>query len=123
MSRILIVDDEPALARLLARLLEREHQVTCDGPLGVIARVERGERFDLVLCDVLMPDLDGFELHDRVGAIDAEQARRFVFMTGNPAQHRDALSCRGCDRHLGKPFLTRELDEVVAQTLAAARRD
>ena len=119
MSRILIVDDEPALARLLARLLEREHQVTQELAEPALARMERGERFDLVLCDVLMPGVDGFELHDRVRAFDPDQARRFVVMTGNPEQHRDSLGERGCGRHLGKPFLTRELDEVVAQTLAA----
>ncbi len=76
--RILVVDDEPALLRAFKRML-RDHEVTtASSGADALALLER-DSFDLVLCDVMMPGMNGTELHRRV---PAEVAGAFVFITG-----------------------------------------
>lgn len=80
--RILIVDDDPLVRRSMQRTL-REHAVTLAASgRDAIERVRRGERFDLILCDVMMPELTGIDVHDHIAAIDENVARRIVFLTG-----------------------------------------
>jgi CheY-like chemotaxis protein/two-component sensor histidine kinase len=82
-GRVLVVDDEPVVATALRRLLAPEHEVT------VVTRAEdardaiaRGERFDVIVCDLMMPQMTGMELHAELEVIAPEQARRMVVMTG-----------------------------------------
>lgn len=61
----------------------REHAVTLAASgRDAIERVRRGERFHLILCDVMMPELTGIDVHDHIAAIDEKIARRIVFLTG-----------------------------------------
>lgn len=82
--RVLVVDDEPRLLRALQRELARQHDVTfvSDGESALKSILAR--RPDVILCDISMPVMDGFELHRHVGDIDPGLARRFVFFTGLP---------------------------------------
>jgi PAS domain S-box-containing protein len=80
--RVLIVDDEVALARALAEEIGRHHDVvTVPGGEAALARLAE-ERFDVVLCDLRMPNLSGEGLFARVLEHDPAQAQAFVFMTG-----------------------------------------
>jgi CheY-like chemotaxis protein len=80
--RILIVDDDPLVRRSMQRTL-RDHAVTlATSGRDAIERVRCGERFDLILCDVMMPELTGIDVHDHIAAIDENVARRIVFLTG-----------------------------------------
>jgi CheY-like chemotaxis protein len=81
--RVLVVDDEPMMARAVQRLLEGEHDVVvlCD-PVEAVERVTAGESFDAMLCDLMMPALSGMEVHDAIARAQPELARRMVFMTG-----------------------------------------
>ena len=81
-ARVLLVDDEEIVHRALGRILGRGHEVTSADGAAALARFERGERFDLVLCDLSMPGISGIELYRSVGALAADQAARFVFLTG-----------------------------------------
>jgi PAS domain S-box-containing protein len=81
-ARVLIVEDEPALARALAEEIGRRHEVVLVGGAEA-ALVRLGEQpFDVVLCDLRMPGLSGEALYARVLEQDPEQAEGFVFMTG-----------------------------------------
>lgn len=109
MGCVLVIDDDRAIARLLGRALGRQHQVVvvANGSEAV-ARVAEGERFDVVLCDINMPDLDGPGVYAALRRIDAEQARRIVFLSGTmrpPA----GLPCR----FLAKPVDLATLLAVV----------
>jgi CheY-like chemotaxis protein len=81
--RVLIVDDEPAVARAMGRTIGRLHQVTLvNRGAEALALIERGERFDAVLCDLMMPELTGMELHERIRQAAPDQVERMMFMTG-----------------------------------------
>lgn len=82
-GRILVVDDEPMIVRAIQRLLESEHEVCLStDPIEVVEQVRAGRRFDVILCDLMMPTMSGIDVYDAIRRIDADQARRMVFMTG-----------------------------------------
>lgn len=115
-GRILVVDDEAPVARVLARALAAEHDVACEtDPARALARLRAGEVFDVVFCDVVMPDLDGVSVHDAVARERPEQAARFVFLTGAQRGGPGTLATLGRDV-IEKPY---DLDAVRA--LARAR--
>lgn len=82
-ARILIVDDEPLLTQALARLLSMKHHVdTAGGGKEALSRLLSGDRYDVILCDISMPDITGLDLYDEVASKLPEQAARIVFVTG-----------------------------------------
>jgi len=82
--RVLVVDDDDAICRLIQRSLSTEYEVStaCDG-LDALGHFERGERFDLVICDVMMPRMTGPELHGALVELARDQANRLVFLTAS----------------------------------------
>jgi signal transduction histidine kinase/ActR/RegA family two-component response regulator len=80
--RVLVVEDEPSLARALADELGRLHHVTvASGAAPALAQLERAS-FDVILCDLRMPGMSGEALYARLEQIDPAHAQRFIFMTG-----------------------------------------
>ena len=116
-GRILVVDDEPLVGRLVERALVRDHHVTVvtSGRAG-LERITAGERFDLILCDLMMPEMTGMELHERVTELAADQADRMVFLTGGAftRRARDFLKTRA---FLEKPFDLSALEALVRERL------
>jgi CheY-like chemotaxis protein len=82
-GRILVVDDEPFVARALEIFLGDEHDVhVATTPHDALEILRRGDSFDAVLCDIMMPRMKGTELHAAVAGFDPRTASRFVFITG-----------------------------------------
>jgi two-component system, cell cycle sensor histidine kinase and response regulator CckA len=82
-GRILVVDDEATVARAIARALGRFHQVaTVRSGQEALVALRSGAAFDLILCDVMMPDMTGAELYDELARTMPEMAAAMVFMTG-----------------------------------------
>jgi|CZKU01.1.fsa_nt_gi signal transduction histidine kinase len=82
-ARVLVIDDEPAIGRALQRTLREHLDVTAlTSAREVIRRIEGGERFDVIISDLMMPDVTGMELYEYIVRLDADQARRMVFVTG-----------------------------------------
>ncbi len=79
--RVLIVDDDMVVAKTLARVLRRECVTVETRALAALDRIARGEEFDLVICDVMMPGHDGREVVTRMRAVSAEPPV-FVLMSG-----------------------------------------
>ncbi len=79
---ILIVDDEELVTRTLVRMVAAHAVTVAAGAGEALARIERGEPFDVIFCDLMMPDLSGMDLYERLLASHAELAPRIVFMTG-----------------------------------------
>ncbi|MBI5478717.1 MAG: response regulator [Deltaproteobacteria bacterium] len=84
------------------------------------ARLGRGERFDVILCDLMMPVMTGMELYDELGRVAPEQRERVVFLTGGAftPTARSFLS-QVPNPRLEKPFDVDELLAVVATRLAS----
>ncbi len=82
-GRILAVDDEPLVARAIRRALEPMHEVVIETTAkGALDRLVSGERFDLVICDLMMPEKSGMDLHADLNAAHPAIAERIVFLSG-----------------------------------------
>jgi CheY-like chemotaxis protein len=117
-GRILVIDDDADVARILIRALEPEHEVEAEtDPERALVRLRAGEDFDVVFCDVVMPTLDGLSVHDATGTLRPAQAERFVFLTG--AGRSGSASIASVGRLvIEKPF---DLDAVRALARARVR--
>jgi signal transduction histidine kinase/ActR/RegA family two-component response regulator len=121
-ARILIVDDEAAIGAVATRLLGRAHDVSAvTSGRQALARLDAGERFDLVLCDLLMPEMTGLDLHARLRLQFPDQAARVVFMTGGVGQEARDAATRLPAVVLDKPLNARALTAFIDDYLA--RRD
>jgi CheY-like chemotaxis protein len=89
MGRILIIDDEHLVGVALRRVLYGENEVVAVTQAAeALARLNAGERYDVVLCDLRMPVMDGIEFHRMLSATLPEEADRIVFITGGPLTAR-----------------------------------
>jgi two-component system NtrC family sensor kinase len=121
---ILVVDDEPSLASGLARLLRRDgHEVdtVANGHLA-LARLE-AHAYDLILCDVRMPDLDGPSLYQLLKRQQPHLCQRFIFLTGDTLEPATQafLEASGAPC-LTKPFSIADARRVIQRVLRAAAR-
>ena len=82
-GRILVVDDEAPVAALIRRALAREHEVqVLTSATEAFRRLDGGERYDLILCDLMMPVMTGMELHAELTRAVPDQAACIIFLTG-----------------------------------------
>ncbi|MFP2934508.1 ATP-binding protein, partial [Pyxidicoccus sp. 3LG] len=121
-GRLLVVDDEPLVCTALGRTLRPHHDVTLSTRAQeALERIEAGERFDLVFCDLMMPGMSGMDFYSALQQRYPEQARRVVFLTGGAVtQQARAFLESVPSPHLEKPFAGRELLTLVQERLAHA---
>jgi PAS domain S-box-containing protein len=119
-ARILVVDDEPAIRRALSRLLGREHDVMAlASGKEAQALLAHDKAFDIILCDLMMPEMTGMELHAWLAEADPALARRVVFISGGAFTPRAAAYLEQVDnREFSKPFVHAELKALVAAMMA-----
>jgi two-component system, cell cycle sensor histidine kinase and response regulator CckA len=114
-SRILMIDDEPAVGRSIRLLLSPDHEVVpVTRAREALDRLHAGERFDLILCDLMMPDISGMEFYAQLTQMCADYKRRVVFMTGGAftPHARQFLTTVGAP-YLEKPFTEEALRSVI----------
>jgi two-component system NtrC family sensor kinase len=118
--RILVVDDEEPVSHLLARLLrDLGHQPVVVHSGNEALTMLANDTFDLILTDVKMPGMSGFELHQQVKQRDAELATRFVFVTGDTmSAATQARIAQSGNPSIAKPFTLERLEAVVRELLA-----
>jgi|HubBroStandDraft_2_1064218.scaffolds.fasta_scaffold22811_4 PAS domain S-box-containing protein len=120
--RVLIVDDETAIVRLLSESLEATASVVGETVPGRALDLILGEPgFDVIVCDVMMPGMTGIDLHQRVARDRPELASRFVFMCGGTytARARDHLE-RVANPRLDKPFRISQLVAAIERVASGA---
>ena len=82
-GRLLIVDDEPMILGALRRSFSSDYHVTCVGDgRRALERIRAGERYDVILCDLMMPEITGMDLYAELGRLAPDQVERIVFVTG-----------------------------------------
>ena len=119
MKTILVIEDEPIIRSIIAEMLEEENfQVIAveDGQAGIEA-VEVHQP-DLILCDIMMPKVDGYSVLSTIRQNIMTAAIPFIFLTAKtdrPDIRRGMLL--GADDYLTKPFTIRELVETVKMRL------
>jgi CheY-like chemotaxis protein len=120
-ARILIIDDEPLLGQTLLYAFKGRHEVSiCTSGRAGLSRLEHDAQFDLVLCDLMMPDVSGAAVFEAVKRDHPELVARFVFMTGGAFtdRARDFLS-RHAGAQLEKPFNIADIEKILRQFAAA----
>jgi PAS domain S-box-containing protein len=105
-ATVLVVDDELAVANSLAAALRDEHDVTiCASVAEAREKIARGDRYDVVLCDVVMPGEQGPSLLEYLRTERPELARRFAFITGGASLPiAERLRAETTCPQLEKPF-------------------
>lgn len=115
LKKVLIVDDEPNIRLSLQFLLKKEGYVTETAENGVQA-VEKYESFqpEIVLLDVMMPEMDGFEAAKRIRRQETERTSHIIFLTakGTPEDEMNGYKS-GAEHYLVKPFDNKSLLEKM----------
>jgi PAS domain S-box-containing protein len=121
-ARVLVVDDEPQLAPAIGRMLEAEHEVSINtSAADALGRVLGGERFDLILCDLMMPQMTGMQLHAALVEKAPTQAERMVFLTGGAFTPGARAFLEAVpNEYLEKPFDREQLRALVNRKVSAA---
>jgi PAS domain S-box-containing protein len=124
-TTVLIVDDEPDGRQLMVRILEgRGARVTAVAGGAEALELLQRSRFDILVSDIGMPDLDGYELMRRVRLLDAARPGPIpaIAVTAYArAEDRQRSLLAGYQMHLAKPIEARELVAGIASLLALRR--
>jgi CheY-like chemotaxis protein len=120
-GRVLVVDDEPLLGSSIQRLLA-PHEVVVLTSGRQAVEICRAQEFDVILCDLMMPDLKGWDVHSALGEMRPGMETRIVFLSGGaftpPA--RQFLQ-RVPNERIEKPFESGALREIVGRRVRARR--
>ncbi len=118
-GRILVIDDEPMLCVTIERTLTRENEVTTTTSAKEAQRLLcEGAQFELILCDLMMPEMSGMDLHAEVAQREPACAAKFVFMTGGAfTEKASRFLAQSSNPTIRKPFKASELRELVQSLL------
>jgi two-component system NtrC family sensor kinase len=120
-ARVLVIDDEPVLLRGLKRSLS-EHDVMTATSVNQGIQLYSCHEFDIVFCDLMMPELNGLEFYTRLSALGPNHAQRLVLMTGGV--FADRLGCSLSEIPspcILKPFKHGEIERLISQALDRLR--
>jgi len=115
---ILMVDDEPMLLRSVRRLLPEYELVCVESAKKALALLDAGKPFDLIVSDVMMPEMSGIDFYEALCARYPEDARRVIFVTGGALGHHVGSFLGSVpNMRLEKPFAAADLRRVIEQAL------
>jgi signal transduction histidine kinase/CheY-like chemotaxis protein len=118
-GRVLVVDDDPLVLRAVRRSLASEHEVVAVASGDeALEHLTRGARFDVILCDLMMPGVSGMELHAELTRVAPDQAERLVLMTGGAfTEEARVFLERSRGAVLEKPFAVQQVRAAVRARL------
>jgi two-component system cell cycle response regulator len=121
MAKVLIVDDNEAFLELNAAFLSLDgHAVLTSDDARKTLDLVRKEQPDIVLLDIVMPGMDGYQVCRQIKDDPAARDTLIVMMTALPASSRAHSREAGADAYLAKPIPSHELREII-QRLAEHR--
>ena len=115
MAKVLVVDDDPQLLRMVGTILERGNHLPLleSNPLQALERI-RDERPGLVILDLMMPELSGHDLCAQIRASDDISGVPILILTArSQSVDREAALAIGADAYLSKPVMPADLMEVI----------
>ncbi len=121
-GRVLVIEDDRALATTYRRILSPEHEVflAFNGREGLECIAAQGP-FDAIVCDLMMPELTGMDVHAELMRSAPELAARMVFVTGGAFTPRSRAFVDQITNHwMEKPCSTQDLRAIVRTIVAAA---
>ncbi|MDQ3263079.1 MAG: response regulator [Myxococcota bacterium] len=119
-TRILVVDDEPTVARMLQDALGAEHDVvSLTTARTALQQLTVGAQYDVIVCDLMMPEMTGMDLHQELQRVAPAMAKRMLFLTGAAdARNVRAFLNRVDNVYLEKPFHLEELRQRIADLMS-----
>lgn len=118
--RIVAIDDDDNILKLIVAILRRDYEVISFGDAAeALDHLRRGLTPELIVCDVNMPGLDGFSLHQALREVPRLRQVPFIFLTAFDSREmfRRGMT-QGADDYITKPFSPAELRGAVAVRLA-----
>jgi len=118
-GRILVIDDEQLVTNALYRLLRSSHEVVIEQRgREALERIRNRERFDVILCDLMMPEVTGMQLCDALRAEAPDQAAAMIFLTGGAfSPEARAFLDRVRNPRIEKPFTLPALTALINERL------
>ena len=114
-ARVLVIDDEPAILRAFRRVLYAHEVVLATSGAEAISKLADGRRFDVIFCDVMMPEMSGVEVYRRIRDCHPGQEQKVVFVTGGAFAEPAARFIESVSNpKLKKPFTGSSLRSLVA---------
>jgi PAS domain S-box-containing protein len=116
---VLVVDDDPNVGAGIRRMLAKECEIEiATTALDALARIHAGVRIDVILCDLMMPDVPGMEFYRELERIDPESARKMIFMTGGAFSMGVREFLASAPRpYVEKPFTANTIREHIRTVL------
>jgi signal transduction histidine kinase/DNA-binding response OmpR family regulator len=121
-ARVLVVDDEAAIGKAIRRILASQHDVTLETDArAAFARISSAdEAYDVIFCDLMMPNMSGMDFFEQVAARSPALAERIVFLTGGAFSPRSEEFLRvNRNRCLSKPFSRETVSAMVHRLVDA----
>jgi PAS domain S-box-containing protein len=121
-GRILVIDDEPGIRSVIKRML-RKHEVV-EAHSGEQGRqiLDNDQKFDLILCDMMMPVMSGVNLHEWLSETYPRLARQVVFVTGGAFTPGASEYLQKVENlHIEKPFDTNNFKSMVSELILASK--
>jgi len=123
-GRILILDDEELILKTIQQLLAPDHEVivAMSGQAGR-AILEHDQAFDVILCDMMMPEMTGMALHEWLAMRHPELAAKVVFLSGGAFTPKVAVYLASvANLRLDKPIDAADLQRLVNRLVIQAKR-
>lgn len=119
MKRVLLIEDDNSLSENTKELLELAKykvEVASNGKKGIALALEK--KFDIILCDIMMPELDGYGVHDALSKNIKTRSIPFVFISAksDPSDIRKGMIL-GADDYITKPFTEKDLLQTIESRL------
>ncbi len=117
--RVVIIDNEPLVCEVLTDQLQlRGHTVACFTRPEAALSALRQQGADVILCDILMPEMNGMELYRRLSQCDSALAARILFITGDGLGSDVTVFFEATDSlHIIKPFRYAHLEARIGELL------
>jgi PAS domain S-box-containing protein len=113
-AQVLVIDDEPAIARAIGSVLRAHHVTLVTSAREALALFSAGKEFDVVLSDLMMPVMSGMELFDVLSKLNPKMASKVVFVTGGAfTPEANAFLDRVPNLRIEKPFASQALRDLV----------